>query len=100
MYENLPDLLTSEEACEYLRVTPLSLYSYIKAGKLRAFRVGKRYRVPKDALIAFLEGRTVEAAAPAPPADAKKGAAAAKKVPVGNTDKVAEKVQEIFGKKK
>jgi excisionase family DNA binding protein len=92
MYENLPDLLTSDEVCEFLRVTPLSLYGYIKDGKLKAYRVGKRYRIPRDALIAFLEGQTATEH-PAPP---KPTAARASEPP---QDVVADKLKEIFGRK-
>jgi excisionase family DNA binding protein len=92
MYDKLPDLLTSEEACEFLRVTPLSLYGYIKGGKLKAYRIGKRYRIPREALIAFLEGRAavVDEKAPEP---------AAPKAPEPREDQVADKLKEIFGKK-
>jgi hypothetical protein len=68
------------------------LYGYIKGGKLKAFRVGKRYRIPKEALIEFLEGAPVAVAAepvetrPHTPTDEPQ-------------DSVAERMKEIFGKK-
>jgi excisionase family DNA binding protein len=99
MYENLPELLTSEEACEYLRVTPLSLYGYIKGGKLKAYRIGKRYRIPKDALIAFLEGRAAVVDERAPQETAKPREIAREKIPEPPKDQVADKLKEIFGKR-
>ncbi len=34
-----PDLLTIEQAANYLHLSPVTIRSYIREGKLRAFRV-------------------------------------------------------------
>ncbi len=41
-----------------LKVTKRTLYNYIKAGQLKAFKVGKEWRVTEDALRDFTEHGT------------------------------------------
>lgn len=100
VFKDLPDLLTAEEACEFLRITPLTLYTYIKQGKLPAYRVGKRYRISKQSIVAFLERGMTDpgkaASEPAPDEPAKKAAEAApKKKPAEEDEK--KKIDELFG---
>ena len=51
------DLLTVEQAAHYLQVSQSSIRSYIRQGRLQAFRIaGKRkVLIPKSALLALLE---------------------------------------------
>jgi len=51
------DLLTVEQAANYLQLSQSSIRSYIRQGKLKAFRVaGKRkVLIPKQALMDLLE---------------------------------------------
>jgi excisionase family DNA binding protein len=51
------DLLTVEQAANYLQVSQSSIRSYIRQGRLQAFRIaGKRkVLIPKSALLALLE---------------------------------------------
>ncbi len=51
------DLLTVEQAAQYLQVSQSSIRSYIRQGSLQAFRIaGKRkVLIPKSALLALLE---------------------------------------------
>ena len=49
------NLLTPEQVAEILQVHVLTIYSYIRRGKLDAIRLGRSYRViPKD-LTSFIE---------------------------------------------
>jgi excisionase family DNA binding protein len=43
----LPDFYLVEELAEKLRVNKMTIYRWIKAGKLAAAKVGKGYRIPK-----------------------------------------------------
>ena len=70
------DLLTVEQAAGYLQLSQSSIRSYIRQGKLKAFRVaGKRkVLIPRDELLKLLEPARGEAidedaddAVPAPP---------------------------------
>ena len=45
---------TLEEVCAILSITKRTVYNYIKAGKLNAFKMGKYWRVPEESLRAFV----------------------------------------------
>ena len=51
------DLLTVEQAAQYLQVSQSSIRSYIRQGRLNAYRIaGKRkVLIPKPALLGLLE---------------------------------------------
>ena len=51
------DLLTVEQAAQYLQVSQSSIRSYIRQGRLNAYRIaGKRkVLIPKSALLGLLE---------------------------------------------
>ena len=49
---------TTDEALEVLKVTRRTLYRYIKAGQIKAIRIGREYRITEDALKDFLERGT------------------------------------------
>ena len=49
---------TTEEVMGVLKVTKRTLYNYIKAGQLKAFKVGREWRVTEDALRDFTEHGT------------------------------------------
>lgn len=58
--DDLPPVLLVKEVADILGVTRTTLYRMIKAGKIRAVRVGTtEYRIPKDAFIEYLEGSAV-----------------------------------------
>lgn len=46
---------TSQEVAKRFKVTYLTVFRWIKAGKLKAFKVGKQYRVKQEDLEAFIE---------------------------------------------
>lgn len=49
------ELITPEEAASYLKMTIWSVYQYIKAGKIKAVKLGRSYRIREDNLLALLE---------------------------------------------
>lgn len=49
---------TTEEVMGVLKVTKRTLYNYIRAGQLKAFKVGREWRVTEDALRDFTERGT------------------------------------------
>lgn len=72
------DLLTVEQAAQYLQVSQSSIRSYIRQGRLQAFRIaGKRkVLIPRTALLALLEpARPEDVEAPATITEAEDGAA-------------------------
>src|SRR2546423_880371 len=58
---SFPEIMTPEQAAEYLQVSRETVYRYIRQGKLVASRLGRYYRVPKRNLDLLLwETRTTE----------------------------------------
>ncbi len=49
-----PEFYLVAELAEKLRVSEMTIYRYIEAGKLKAHRLGKGYRIPKDEYERFL----------------------------------------------
>tara|TARA_R100000789_G_C3019331_1_gene153174 strand:- start:1953 stop:2129 length:177 start_codon:yes stop_codon:yes gene_type:complete len=52
MKEN--NFYTAEELAKELRVNIMTIYRYIKAGKLKAYKIGKEFRIDKREFSAFL----------------------------------------------
>ena len=50
----LPDLLTIDEICKFLEVSLKTGYRLIKGGEIKAVKVGRSYRIPKQHLLEFL----------------------------------------------
>ena len=53
--KQIPDFYLVSELAEKLRVSEMTIYRYIEAGKLKAHRLGKGYRIPKEEFEKFLE---------------------------------------------
>jgi excisionase family DNA binding protein len=45
----------TEELAERLRVNIMTIYRYVKAGKLVAYKIGKEYRIDKKEFNRFLQ---------------------------------------------
>lgn len=54
MLQDYDDVLTTEEACEALRIGYNSLYSLLNTGKLKGYRCGRIWRIPKIAIESFI----------------------------------------------
>ena len=50
MFNEYGDLLTAEETCEALRIGHNLIYELLNSGKLRGFRCGRVWKVPRLAL--------------------------------------------------
>ena len=50
MFEQYPDILTVEEVCEALRMGYNAVYELLNEGKLKAYKNGRVWRIPRDAL--------------------------------------------------
>lgn len=60
-FENLPLLLTVEEMAAVLRIGRNPAYQLVKDGSIQSIRVGRSIRIPRNALIQFVE-RTQQSA--------------------------------------
>lgn len=54
MLEAFDDLLTAEEACEALKVGKNALYELLATGRLKGYRNGRVWRIPKQAVEEFI----------------------------------------------
>jgi putative molybdopterin biosynthesis protein len=50
-----PEFYLVEELAAKLRVSHMTIYRYIKAGKLEAYKIGKDYRIAKAEFERFLQ---------------------------------------------
>lgn len=53
--DDLPMTLRAEELMPVLGIGRNTAYELVRSGKLRSIRVGRQVRIPKNALIEFLE---------------------------------------------
>ena len=51
------ELLSVEEVANYLGVGPVTVYRWCRAGQLPAIKLGKAWRIRREALDAFLRQR-------------------------------------------
>ncbi len=54
---------TLDEVADIMKVTKRTLYNYIKAGTLKAVKIGKYWRVSEESLQAFISTGTTVAEA-------------------------------------
>ena len=54
MFEQYPDILTVEEACEALRMGYNAVYELLNEGKLKAYKNGRVWRIPKVSLVRYV----------------------------------------------
>ncbi len=51
-------VLTTDQAIEYLRISKPTFLKYIRLGKIRAIKAGKGWRILQSELHRFLTGKT------------------------------------------
>ena len=54
------NLLTPEQVAGILQVHVLTIYSYIRRGKLDAIRLGRSYRIIRRDLMRFIESNRIK----------------------------------------
>jgi len=54
------NLLTPEQVADILQVHVLTVYSYIRQGKLEAVRLGRSYRILPEDLALFIESNRIK----------------------------------------
>jgi excisionase family DNA binding protein len=72
----MPELLTVEQVAAYLQLNRLTVYRYIREGRLPAVKLGKAYRIRQADVEAFLESQKVRGPVKAAPRRARRPAAA------------------------
>lgn len=54
MFENYPDLMTSEQVAELLSIGKNKLYEILKNKTIPSIKIGKKYLVPKKLLVEYI----------------------------------------------
>ena len=55
MFESYDDILTVEEACEALKIGCNSMYTLLHTDKIKGYRNGRVWRIPKAALVEYIQ---------------------------------------------
>jgi len=58
--DKIKDFYRAEELAEKLDVNIMTIYRYIKAGRLKAYKIGKEFRIEKNEFNNFLEKSKTE----------------------------------------
>jgi len=53
--QKINEFYTAKELAEKLQVNVMTIYRYIKAGKLKAYKIGKEFRIEQTEFNKFLE---------------------------------------------
>ena len=53
--ENTKEFYKAEELAEKLEVNIMTIYRYIKAGRLKAYKIGKEFRIDREEFEGFLK---------------------------------------------
>ena len=51
------ELLTFEELCETLMIGRSTAYKLLHSGELKAFRIGRIWKIPKSGVLEYLQSR-------------------------------------------
>lgn len=54
MFNEYGDILSLEDLCEVLKVSENTAYRLIKEGRVKAFKVGRIYKIPKIAVETYI----------------------------------------------
>ena len=53
-FENYPDIITVSQLAKMLNIGKSSAYALLQNGKIHHVKVGKKYIIPKTAVLAFI----------------------------------------------
>jgi len=56
MFENYPDIITISDLMTMLNIGKSTAYSLLQSGKIHHVKVGRKYVIPKQSVIAFVAG--------------------------------------------
>jgi excisionase family DNA binding protein len=59
--DSLPDLLTTTEAGNLIRVTDQCILNWIRRGHVAAIRIGRFYRIPRQEMLNLMKPQNIAA---------------------------------------
>lgn len=54
MFNDFGDILSVEEVCEALRIGANQAYEILSSGKLKGYKQGRIWKIPKQALVEYI----------------------------------------------
>ena len=57
MYKNIPEIMTFKECQQLLKIGKNTLLDLIHSDELDAFKIGNRWKIPKEAVVDFIYHR-------------------------------------------
>lgn len=57
MYKNIPEVLTLKECSTLLKVGKNKMLELLHTRQIEGFRIGNRWRIPKESVVEFIERR-------------------------------------------
>ncbi len=51
-------LISIEEACDYLHCGKSTLYKLLQTEQLKAFRINRRWKIPRESIMKFIVAKT------------------------------------------
>lgn len=58
MFEAYDDILTVEDVSSILKIGMTQTYKILRSGSLKAYKEGKDWKIPKDALSLYIKEQT------------------------------------------
>lgn len=58
MFNQYPDLLTVEEACEIMHMSRNTLYELLRDGQIKAFQIHRIWKIPREAIEEYCRRRS------------------------------------------
>ena len=55
MFKNTPEIMTFNECKDLLKVGKNALLDLLHSGQIDAFKIGNRWKIPKNAVIEYLK---------------------------------------------
>lgn len=55
MFENPYDILSPQEAMDELRIGKNSIYDLLNSGKLKGFKVGRNWKIPRKSIDEYID---------------------------------------------
>ena len=61
MNNDYTDLLTVDELCALLKISPTAAYRLLASGKLKCFRLGRIWRIPRECVNEYIREQSFPA---------------------------------------
>lgn len=58
MFEKWPDIMTVKDCQQLLQLGKNTILDLIHNGELDAFKIGRRWKIPKEAVIEYTKGKS------------------------------------------